>query len=375
VQVLNPSLPMNFSGLSRGLFSLAAFVLFIAGLRAASGILIPFLLACFIAIITSPIMVALKKRGVRPGFAVVTIILSVIVALWIMVQITTSSITQFASKSTEYQEQLTQITNGWIAWIESKGLNVNSETFNSLFNPGNAIVVVVTTLRRFLQGLLTNTFLILVTVVFLLLELSGLPNKLRMALGPEHPSVPALTQFSLSLNRYLALKSWISLVTGLLAFFICRVLGIDYSLLWGLMAFLLNYVPNIGSILAAIPPVLIALIDKGTGTALGVMSGYIGINVILGNFIEPRLMGKGLGLSTLVVWLSLVFWGWVFGPVGMLLSVPLTMVVKIAMESNPETHWIAILLGSDPGEGVEEPQQDADSSSYQFDSNAKAPPL
>lgn len=349
---------MKFSGLSRGLFSLAAFVLFIAGLRAASGILIPFLLACFIAIITSPIMVALKKRGVRPGFAVVFIILSVVIALWIMVQITTTSITQFANKSTEYQDQLTEITEGWITWIESKGLKVNSETFNSLVNPGRAVVVVVTTLRKFLQGLLTNTFMILVTVVFLLLELSGLPNKLRMALGADHPSVPALTQFSLSLNRYLALKSWISMVTGLLAFLICWILKIDYSLLWGLLAFLLNYVPNIGSILAAIPPVLVALIDQGTGTAVIVLSGYIGINVTLGNLIEPRLMGQGLGLSTLVVWLSLIFWGWVFGPVGMLLSVPLTMVVKIAMETNPETHWIAILLGSDPGDGQAPPMEE-----------------
>ncbi len=364
---------MKFSGLSRGLFSLAAFVLFIAGLRAASGILIPFLLACFIAIITSPIMVMLKKRGVRPGFAVATILLCLIIALSLMVQITTNSITQFANRTTDFQEQLTQITNGWIAWLEEKGLNVNSETFNSLFNPGRVVGVVTTTLTKFIQGLFTNTFLVLVTVVFLLLELSGLPNKLRMALGPDHPSVPVLTQFSLSLNHYLALKSWISLVTGLLAFLVCRFMGIDYSLLWGLMAFLLNYVPNIGSILAAIPPVLIALIDKGTGEAIVVMSGYIAINITLGNFIEPRLMGKGLGLSTLVVWLSLVFWGWVFGPVGMLLSVPLTMVVKIAMESNPETHWIAILLGSDPGDGAEAPREETDNIAYRIRKEESAP--
>jgi predicted PurR-regulated permease PerM len=290
-----------------------------------------------------------------------------------MVQITTSSINQFAGRSTEYQTQLTQITSGWISWVESKGLNVNSETFNSIFNPGNIIKVVVNTLTRFLQGLLTNTFLILVTVVFLLLELAGLPNKLRMSLGPDHPSVPALTQFSISLNRYLAIKSWISLLTGLLAFAICRILGIDYFLLWGLMAFLLNYVPNIGSILAAIPPVLIALIDQGSGTALMALAGYVGINITLGNFIEPRLMGKGLGLSTLVVWLSLIFWGWVFGPVGMLLSVPLTMVVKIAMESNPETHWIAILLGSDPGESADSPKEEPDNPAYRFDPGEALP--
>jgi predicted PurR-regulated permease PerM len=124
---------------------------------------------------------------------------------------------------------------------------------------------------------------------------------------------------------------------------------IEFAHLWGLLAFLLNYVPNIGSILAAVPPVMLSLVESGTPRALACGIGYLVINITFGNIIEPRVMGRGLGLSTLVVWLSLIFWGWVFGPVGMLLSVPLTMVVKIAMESNPETHWIAILLGSDPG--------------------------
>lgn len=355
---------MKFSGLSRGLFSLAAFVLFIAGLRSASGIIIPFLLACFLAIITSPIMVALRKRGVRPAFAVIVIILSVVIAVWIMVQITTSSITQFASEADVYQRRLNAIINDWIGWIEEKGINVNSETFNSMFNPGRIISVMVNNLTMFLRGLLTNTFLILVTVVFLLLELAGLPNKLRMALGEDHLSIPALNQFTESLNRYLAIKSWVSMITGVLAFAVCRLVGVEFALLWGLLAFLFNYVPNIGSILAAIPPVMLALVEKGSPSAFLCLMGYLCINVGLGNFVEPRLMGKGLGLSTLVVWLSLIFWGWVFGPVGMLLSVPLTMVVKIAMEANPDTQWIAILLGSDPGDGTSPLDSDSDVGSH-----------
>lgn len=346
------------------MFSLAAFVLFIAGIRSASGIIIPFLLACFLALITSPIMVALRKRGVRPAFAVVVIIFSVLAAVWIMVQITTTSITQFAGRADVYQRQLTKITGEWITKIEDKGINVNSETFNSIFNANSAIRVMVNTLTQFLRGLLTNTFLILVTVVFLLLELAGLPNKLRMALGEDHPSIPALNLFTNSLNRYLAIKSWVSLITGVLAFVVCRLVGIEFALLWGLLAFLFNYVPNIGSILAAIPPVMLALVEKGSSSAIVCLFGYLCINIGLGNFVEPRLMGRGLGLSTLVVWLSLIFWGWVFGPVGMLLSVPLTMVVKIAMEANQETQWIAILLGSDPGEDAINPYDDSETSSH-----------
>jgi predicted PurR-regulated permease PerM len=347
---------MKFSAISRGLFSIAAFVVFIAGLRAAGTIIIPFLLAGFIAVITSPAMIWLKKRGVRPGFSILIILLVVISALWILVQIMGASITQFAGDANHHQEKLRLLTNEWIIWLEEKGVEVNAETFTSLVNPGRAMTIVVNTLTKFLQGLLTNTFMILVTVVFLLLELAGLPKKLQMALGESHPSIPALNQFSDSLNRYLAIKSMVSLATGFLAFILCRAIGLNYALLWGLLAFLLNYIPNIGSIVAAIPPVMLALVEVGTGRALLCAGGYMTINIMFGNFIEPRLMGKGLGLSTLVVWMSLIFWGWVFGPVGMLLSVPLTMVVKIAMESKEETQWAAILLGSDPGE----PQSDTD---------------
>ena len=186
-------------------------------------------------------------------------------------------------------------------------------------------------------------------MIFLLLELSGLPSKLRLAMGADHPSVPGFDRFADSLNRYLAIKTIISLVTGFCAYILVSALRIDYAPLWGLLAFMLNYVPNIGSVVAAIPPSMMCLVQFGGPRTVWCVVGYVVINVTFGNFIEPRVMGKGLGLSTLVVWMSLIFWGWVFGPVGMLLSVPLTMVVKIAMESNPDTSWIAILLGSDPG--------------------------
>ena len=121
-------------------------------------------------------------------------------------------------------------------------------------------------------------------------------------------------------------------------------------MLWGTLAFLLNYVPNIGSIIAAIPALLLALVQLGPGAVLWSAIGYLVVNNLVGNVIEPRFMGRGLGLSTLVVFLSLVFWGWVLGPVGMFLSVPLTMTLKIALDSSEETRWIAILLGPEVDE-------------------------
>ncbi len=340
---------MKFSVLSRALFSAAALVVFVAGLRAAGSIIVPFLLACFLAVITSPIMVALRKRGIRPLFSVFLLLFAITTLLWAVVQVANTSITEMGRNSELYQLNLRRISLDWVAWLRSKGIEVNSDTFNSLINPANLMRWVVNNLTLFLRGVLTNAFLIILTTVFLLFELAGLPNKLRLALGPEHPSVPGMERFTGVLNRYLAIKSWISLATGLCAFLFCRLLGIGFAHLWGLLAFLLNYIPNIGSILAAVPPVLLALVEKGTPASLTCIAGYLVINILFGNIVEPRVMGRGLGLSTLVVWMSLIFWGWVFGPVGMLLSVPLTMVVKIAMESNPETHWIAVLLGADPG--------------------------
>jgi predicted PurR-regulated permease PerM len=144
------------------------------------------------------------------------------------------------------------------------------------------------------------------------------------------------------------MKTWISLLTGLLAGLLCAAVGVDFPVLWGVLAFFLNYVPNIGSILAAIPPTLLALLRLGSGSVLAIVVGFVLINNVLGNIVEPRVMGRGLGLSPFAVLLSLVFWGWVLGPVGMLLSIPLTMAVKIAMESGSETRWIAVLLGPGP---------------------------
>jgi predicted PurR-regulated permease PerM len=145
----------------------------------------------------------------------------------------------------------------------------------------------------------------------------------------------------------MAIQTVISLATGACVAIFLTIMGVDYPLLWGVLAFLLNYIPNIGSIMAALPPVLLTIIQFGLGRAVGVAIGYLVINMTIGNVISPHLMGRGLGLSTLVVFLSLIFWGWILGPVGMLLSVPLTMTVKIALESSEDTRWIAILLGSE----------------------------
>ena len=138
--------------------------------------------------------------------------------------------------------------------------------------------------------------------------------------------------------------------TGLLVYFFLLIVGVDYPLLWAVLAFVLNYIPTIGSIIALIPPFLLAMVQLGFIDSIIVLAGYLTINTIMGNILEPKFMGMGLGLSTLVVFLSLVFWGWVLGPIGMILSVPLTITIKIALDSSEETRWLAVMLGPETSE-------------------------
>ncbi|MEJ2034102.1 MAG: AI-2E family transporter, partial [Deltaproteobacteria bacterium] len=180
-----------------------------------------------------------------------------------------------------------------------------------------------------------------------LLEASSFPAKLRASRHDPQAALAGYEQVVRDINDYMKIKTWISLATGIFIAIWLAILGVDYPLLWGVLAFLLNYVPNIGSIIAAVPAVLLALVQLGTTSALLAAAGYLAVNMVVGNVVEPRFMGRGLGLSTLVVFLSLVFWGWVWGPIGMLLSVPLTMMIKIALASNEETRRFAILLGSE----------------------------
>jgi len=237
------------------------------------------------------------------------------------------------------------LTGDTMHWLTGWGISISSQSLLDALNPSAAMGMA----GKLLSGLgnaVTNTFLIVLTVIFLLIEATALPHKWN-AIGARAPSMQGFEQFVRSVSTYFSIKGWVSLATGIFITIWLAVIGVDYPLLWGLVAFLFNFVPNIGSIIAAVPAILLALVQLGGGEALLAGLGYIIANVVMGNIIEPKFMGKGVGLSTLVVFLSLIFWGWVLGPVGMLLSVPLTMIVKLALEANEQTQWLAILLGPD----------------------------
>jgi predicted PurR-regulated permease PerM len=199
-----------------------------------------------------------------------------------------------------------------------------------------------------LGSALSNIFLILLTVAFILVEAESFPVKLKAAFGRRQLGVRPFMQFIDDINHYVVVKTGVSIGTGILTGVWLAVLGVDYPVLWGFLSFLLNYVPNLGVVIAAVPPVLLALIQYGFTKALLVAVGYLAVNIVVGTFMEPRIVGRGVGLSTLVVFLSLVFWGSIFGLVGMVLCVPITMTLKFALENNEQTRWLAVLLGREP---------------------------
>lgn len=328
------------------LVTLAAFVIIISGIKAAESILVPILLSAFIAIICSPPYLWMQKKGLPKLLAIVLIILIFLVVIFLFALLIGTSIADFTSKLPQYQLKLERQTQIIITWLIEEKILEPDFRLTSAINPGSILSIIGDTLNQ-LSGLFTTGFLVAFIVVFMLLELSSIPLKLKKMFDNSENKLRRSEVVYHNINKYIGIKTIISLITGILVYLLLLFIGVDYPLLWGILAFAFNYIPNIGSIIAAIPPILLAIIQFGFIEALWVLIGYLVINTIMGNIIEPKFMGQGLGLSTLVVFLSLIFWGWLLGPVGMLLSIPLTMTIKIVLDSSEETKWLAILLGSE----------------------------
>jgi predicted PurR-regulated permease PerM len=332
---------------------LASFIIIVAGMKAAASLIVPFLLSGFIAILCAPAINSLKSRGMPMWLALAIVVILIGFAGTVFISILGGSIAKFSSQLPEYQARLQADISTLSAWLNARGISWLGDEVRQHINPSIALTYVGKIFNG-LGSLLANGFLIFLTVMFLLFEGVSIKYKLQVISGNvEDVQTSQITAFLESVNKYMAIKSLTSLATGVLIFFWLWALGVEYALLWGLSAFILNYIPNIGSIIAAVPAVILALVTAGPLIALWVIAGYLLVNILVGNIIEPKFLGDRLGLSTLVVFLSLVFWGWILGTTGMFLSVPLTMVIKLGLEARPETKWIAVLLGSGHPSSIE----------------------
>ncbi|VAW59360.1 Uncharacterized UPF0118 membrane protein [hydrothermal vent metagenome] len=339
----------SFSPVSRALIITAALFIILAGMKMAAPLIVPFLLSTFIAIISFPLLSKLQQAGMSRGIALTLVMLLVILVGVGLTVLIGSSITDFSRMLPVYQQKITLEWSHNLQWLSDHGISL-TDNIKALINPAEAVGLVSTIIKGF-GNVLTNSFLILLTVIFILMETAGLTQKALMLNGGNDRQVLAggdkefTKVFVENLRNYMSMKTIISAVTGVFIGLMLWLIGVDYPVLWGVLAFMLNFVPNIGSIIAAVPAVLLTMVQLNMSSALLVAVVYIIVNIVIGSVVEPRYMGKGLGLSTLVVFISLVFWGWILGPVGMLLSVPLTMTVKLALDSKPETQWLGHLLG------------------------------
>lgn len=323
---------------------MAMLVIIFAGIKSASDIIVPFILALFLAFVFNPLIVILGRLRIpRP----VAILLVAAVVVMLMVFLTTMlivTLNDFGRTLPQYRGLILQKFEDIQRVVQPNGLDFSFETLAGYFDPGYAINLI----RRFVSHLsnaMAGVFLLVMTVVFMLLEVPQIPYKLSQLSDKRSEGEGSIQRVLDSVTRYLVIKTLISIVTGLTIWGLLALLDIRFAFLWGMLAFALNYIPNIGSIMAAIPPIIQAFLFNGVNDGVSLIAGYIAINLIIGSIIEPRILGKGLGLSTLVVFISLIFWGWLMGPVGMLLSVPLTIVLKIAFEPTVAGHNIAVLLG------------------------------
>lgn len=344
-----PELPVPaYTSWVVALASAAALVVVVAGLRSAAELIVPLLLAVFLAMILAAPLRWLKERRLPAALAIALLVAAVIVVSLMVAAVVGAAIADFRGALPSYSAQFQGLSERTVSQLAGYGVVLDPTQWQSLFDPNALFKLVANTLSS-LGNALTNSLLILLLVVFILAEDQSFIDKLERS-GGSPQGVASLRSFASSVNSYMALKSVISLATGTIVWFWLWLLGLDYAVMWGLLAFLLNFVPNVGSLIAAVPAVLLALLQIGPSGALIAAAGYLSVNFLMGNVIEPRVMGRGLNLSPLVIFLSLLLWGWVLGPVGMLLSVPLTIMVKLALESRDQTAWVGAMLGGSTGE-------------------------
>lgn len=327
------------------LIKLAMLVIVLAGIRAASDILVPLLLAAFFAIVLNPLVTMLMRRGLRRGVAITLVITVIMLVMLLLIAVIASSVSEFSDIYPQLRATLEQKMTVVQHLAAQFHLNISTASLVQRFDPSMMMNLATSALTRF-SGAMTNIVLLVLMVVFMLFEVHHLPYKMRNALVNPKIRIAGLHKALKGVTHYLALKTLVSLVTGVAVWLSLVLLGVKFALLWGVVAFILNFIPNIGPILAGIPPFFQALLLNSVFDAVMVAALFSAIHMVFGNMLEPRLMGRGLGLSTLVVFLSLIFWGWLLGPVGMLLSVPLTSITKILMETTPGGSRLAIMLGT-----------------------------
>lgn len=332
----------RWSPVFRFLIVTASLVIVVAGLRAAAEILVPVLFAVILTMALASAFRWLQRKGVPSGLAILLLILALLLAGLLLIGIVARSLGELSQKLPTYQQNLADKQAAVQAWLTARGIDL----------PGllqgldvRSLATVALRIVAALGNALSQVFLILLVAVFLLLDLPGFEARVGSQVAGDNPLWQGLGRLSDCIRAYLGISSINGLIRGAAVAVLLAVLGVDLAVFWGVLTFVLSFLPTIGLILASVPPVLLALAQYGPGRALAVAGGIIVINLVV-DAIMPRITGAGLNLSVVTVLISLLFWVWVLGPLGALLAVPLTIAIKLALESYSETRWLAAAMSA-----------------------------
>jgi predicted PurR-regulated permease PerM len=333
-----------FNAPARGLIIAGAFALVVTLMKTAAPLLAPILLAIFLAIVATPALAWMRRIGVPKWGALALIAFVLLDVGSLLALVTTGALEGFKDSLPGYQERFMLLAEQFGGVMAVAGVENSTAATTDLLDPAK-VMGVVRLLLSSASGIFTTGLLVLLTVMFILAEVPTMAPKLKAAFHITEAGEARVHQALDNINRYMQIKTLTSLATGVCIWLLLWFFEIDFAVLWAVLAFFLNFLPVVGNILMMIPAVLLALVQFDLTTALMVAAGYLVINTAIGNVIEPRIMGKGLGISTLAVFIALLFWGWLFGTIGMFLAVPLTTALIIALDASPHTRPFAILMG------------------------------
>jgi predicted PurR-regulated permease PerM len=340
--------------LARLLLTVASTVVVLAGMRAAAPVLGPIFIALLISIAWSPGSIWLRSRGWPGPVAALTGIVLGVIGIALFVLLVWTSLVQLQDRLPEYQPRVEALMGEITARLAAFNVDTSRIRSAEIFQPGAIVGYALRFIRR-LTETAGNISVLVLLMAFMMIEGVRYPQKLRDALASSSVAVERANQFGDSMRSYVVINSIFGLVAAVVNTALLLVLGVDFAVLWGVLSFLLSFVPNVGFLIALVPPTLLALLQFGLGRAIIVAGGFIVINFFVDSVVKPRFVGESLDLSPLVVVISLIFWGWLLGPLGALLAVPLSIGARFLLESFEESRWLAHLM-SDRGPSVTEVQ-------------------
>lgn len=327
------------------LFYMSSVVIIIAGLKLSSQIVILLFLSIFLASILSPILKYLQKKGIPQPLAFGILIVALFFVIFAATATIADSLESFLRNLPQYQNRLDTYIGNEALKFKEWGINIEPKILKDSLNI-RTFVLYGGKAAGNIGSFFSKMLIVIVGVAFLLLEAPKFKDKLNLIFNGNEDAISRVELFSATIQKYFTIKTFTSLITGVVIMIALLYFNIEYVILWGFLAFVLNFIPVVGSLIAAVPALVMALIYHDFGTFVWLVIIYFIINQVIGNILEPKIMGDGLGLSPAAVFFSLILWGWILGPVGMFLAVPLTMTLKIAFDANPDTKWVGILLSN-----------------------------